>query len=85
MFLHKLSKYSVHQFNTASVEAEARPDVESQTDVAVEAPHWLLLLPHGSYHKCPAASRKDQLMNLPPPASKSTTSAEKKRQNKLEV
>lgn len=38
MFLHKLSKCSVHQSeNTDSVEAEARPDVESQTAVAAEA------------------------------------------------
>lgn len=51
-FLHKLSKCSVHQFeNTDSVEAEARPDVESQTAAAAEAiasSQWLLLLPHGS-------------------------------------
>lgn len=38
MFLHKLCKCSVHQFeNTDSAEAEARPDVESQTAVAAEA------------------------------------------------
>lgn len=37
-FLHKLSKCSVHQFeSTDSVEAEARPDVESQTAAAAEA------------------------------------------------
>lgn len=38
MFLQKLSKCSVHQVeNPGSAEAEARPDVESQTAVAAEA------------------------------------------------
>lgn len=70
MFLQKLCKqfWIVHQFeNPGSAEAEARPDVESQTAVAAEAianPPLAVIAPPQKFPPVPCSQQKDLCMHL---------------------
>lgn len=88
MFLHELSKCSVHQYeNTDSAEAEARTDAELQTAVAVEATAnspLVVVTPPQKFPHVPCSQQKGSV-HAPSSTSSKINHISLKEQNELEL